>query len=281
MLIDTVLSSGWFFAVHAVAQIPADDGIVALALRSSFFARLILISLAALSVAAWTITIHKFLQFKTFQREYNYYLNLVTPNVELSSFYTHAIESRNDAFSRIAEEGYYTLNNTLKRLWKHAERASVQLGLAGGNPAGEEQAAKSSFSRELSLRLEAGANTELLKLGSGLSFLATVVSVSPFIGLLGTVWGVLESFLSIGTTGSADLAVVAPGIAEALITTVAGLAVAIPALLCNNYLSALLQKIEDQLDRLTTELNIYFIHTWQHEKTKIEGHFGRQRDVAG
>ncbi|MFQ5630710.1 MAG: MotA/TolQ/ExbB proton channel family protein, partial [bacterium] len=137
-----------------------------------------------------------------------------------------------------------------------------------------------AFTKELRLRLEAGANTEILNLSKGMSFIATVVSVSPFIGLLGTVWGVLQAFLGIGTTGSADLAIVAPGIAEALITTVFGLAVAIPAVLCNNFLSTRLLDIEDYLDRLVAELTIYFSNCWQNEKKKLESHLGRQRDVA-
>ena len=137
-----------------------------------------------------------------------------------------------------------------------------------------------SFGKELRLRLEAGVNTEILNLSKGMSFIATVVSVSPFIGLLGTVWGVLQAFLGIGASGSADLAIVAPGIAEALITTVFGLAVAIPAVLCNNYLATHLQDIEDNLDHLITELTIYFSNCWQHEKTKLESHLGRQRDLT-
>jgi len=75
----------------------------------------------------------------------------------------------------------------------------------------------------------------MTKLESALGFLATTGSASPFIGLFGTVWGIMETFQSIGARGTATLAVVAPGISEALIATAAGLAAAIPAVIFYNY----------------------------------------------
>ncbi|MFQ5772021.1 MAG: MotA/TolQ/ExbB proton channel family protein, partial [bacterium] len=84
-----------------------------------------------------------------------------------------------------------------------------------------------------------------------LVFLATTGSVSPFFGLFGTVWGVMSAFLAIGFTGSADLSVVGPGIAEALITTVAGLGAAIPAVIAYNY-------FVNKLKRLSSELEIFY-----------------------
>jgi biopolymer transport protein ExbB/TolQ len=90
----------------------------------------------------------------------------------------------------------------------------------------------------------------------------------------------MEAFLGIGQSGIADLPVVAPGIAEALITTVAGLAVAIPAVLCHNFLAARIQVVEENLNRLATELKIYFINCWYREKSKSESRAGHQRDVA-
>jgi len=84
-------------------------------------------------------------------------------------------------------------------------------------------------------------------------FLATAGSVSPFIGLMGTVWGVMSSFLNIGAQGSASLVVVAPGIAEALIATVAGLAAAIPAVVAYNHLLGRLREFGNGTGRFATE----------------------------
>jgi biopolymer transport protein TolQ len=86
--------------------------------------------------------------------------------------------------------------------------------------------------RRLVTRYEA---LESAKLESRLTFLATTGSTTPFIGLFGTVWGIMDSFRSIGASGSASLAVVAPGIAEALVATAVGLAAAIPAVVAYNY----------------------------------------------
>src|SRR5438132_926058 len=82
--------------------------------------------------------------------------------------------------------------------------------------------------------MDRSANEETSRLERHVGFLATAGSVSPFIGLMGTVWGVMSSFMNIGVQGSASLVVVAPGIAEALIATVAGLAAAIPAVVAYN-----------------------------------------------
>jgi biopolymer transport protein TolQ len=82
----------------------------------------------------------------------------------------------------------------------------------------------------------------------GVFFLAMMSSIAPFLGLLGTVWGIMHSFFEIGTQGSASLPVVAPGIAEALVTTIIGLAVAIPALFFYNYCNHKIERIENDMD---------------------------------
>ncbi len=94
---------------------------------------------------------------------------------------------------------------------------------------------------------------EISELGSSLSFLATTGSAAPFIGLFGTVWGIMSSFHDIGLRGSASLAVVAPGISEALVATAAGLAVAIPAVIAYNYFANRLTEIETEMQNFSTD----------------------------
>lgn len=91
------------------------------------------------------------------------------------------------------------------------------------------------------------------ELGSNLPFLATTGSATPFIGLFGTVWGIMASFHDIGQRGSASLAVVAPGISEALVATAAGLAVAIPAVIFYNYFSTKLDEIDSEIANFSTD----------------------------
>src|SRR5262245_22491757 len=101
--------------------------------------------------------------------------------------------------------------------------------------------------------MDRAANEEIARLERHVGFLATTGSVSPFIGLMGTVWGVMTSFLNIGAQGSASLVVVAPGIAEALIATIAGLAAAIPAVVGYNHLLGRLRVFQNATGQFSTE----------------------------
>jgi biopolymer transport protein TolQ len=96
--------------------------------------------------------------------------------------------------------------------------------------------------------------SEASKLETALGFLATTGSASPFIGLFGTVWGIMDTFKSIGARGSATLAVVAPGISEALIATAAGLAAAIPAVIFYNYYLNRIKTMTLEMDNFSSEL---------------------------
>jgi biopolymer transport protein TolQ len=102
--------------------------------------------------------------------------------------------------------------------------------------------------------LERAVAEESLKLESGLILLAIAVSGSPFLGLLGTVWGVMSTFSAVGMTGSADLTTMAPGVAAALVTTVAGLMVAIPSMFGYNWLVHSLRVLTVELDNFAQEL---------------------------
>lgn len=246
-----------------------DDGVVGLVLQAGTFAKAIMLALLVLSILAWSITLNKYFQFRSFHRDYQRLTGMLRPNADLQSLYANAVRKHKGPVSRIFEEGYITLASAL----------SPESGAALRLETLPEQG-NHSLDKEMQMRLETATTSECTHLESGLSFLASITMVSPFIGLLGTVWGVMGAFLGISQSGNADLSVVAPGIAEALITTVAGLAVAIPAVFCHNFLAGRLRLIEDDLDRLATELKIYFSSYWHREKSKIESRFGHQRDAA-
>lgn len=116
--------------------------------------------------------------------------------------------------------------------------------------ASDREAGQELLARALG-RAEEGAMEELQQ---GLGWLATLSAVAPFLGLLGTVWGIMGSFLQLGRQGSASLDVVGPGIAEALITTAAGLAVAIPAVVAYNHFMGRLRRREVAAQRVGSEL---------------------------
>lgn len=97
---------------------------------------------------------------------------------------------------------------------------------------------------------------------SGLSFLSTSAAVAPLLGLFGTVWGLVHAFIGIGKMQSTDIASVAPGIAQALITTLAGLLVAIPAVIIYNYLTARIRNFEQELYRLSSKCSLLLQHSF-------------------
>ena len=113
---------------------------------------------------------------------------------------------------------------------------------------------KKSFSENVKKEMEIVINKELTGLENGLNFLASVGSTAPFIGLFGTVWGIMNSFTAIGISQNTSLAVVAPGIAEALFATALGLVAAIPAVLFFNKFNNMLEILNNKLDVFSDEI---------------------------
>tara|TARA_E500000178_G_scaffold196629_1_gene194670 strand:- start:2901 stop:3350 length:450 start_codon:yes stop_codon:yes gene_type:complete len=113
---------------------------------------------------------------------------------------------------------------------------------------------KQKFCENVKKEMEIVINKELSSLEKGLNFLASVGSTAPFIGLFGTVWGIMNSFTAIGISQNTSLAVVAPGIAEALFATALGLVAAIPSVLFFNKFNNMLESISNKLDVFSEEI---------------------------
>jgi biopolymer transport protein TolQ len=113
----------------------------------------------------------------------------------------------------------------------------------------------------VAVSMQLASAEEIRRVEKGMSWLATTAGVAPFIGLFGTVWGIIDAFSGLGTSGSASLRAVAPGIAEALVTTAAGLFAAIPALVAYNYFLQDIRDLAQRLDNFASEF------TAQVEKT--------------
>lgn len=142
----------------------------------------------------------------------------------------------------------------------HSKRGKEKLPIATVLGAGLDEWRRSTRARtidrsgtreRLSTRMSAAAAAELDDLGERLNILATVGSVAPFVGLFGTVWGIMRSFTSIAASNNTSLAIVAPGIAEALFATAIGLFAAIPAVIAYNRLSHGLDRLEAKLGRFS------------------------------
>lgn len=125
----------------------------------------------------------------------------------------------------------------------------VESQVGGNNP----HPSRMKSMTALSARLQLAASEEMSKLERRMSWLATTGSVTPFIGLFGTVWGIIDAFMGLGTAGAASLRAVAPGIAEALITTAAGLFAAIPAVIAYNHFLYTIKEFSTRMDNFTME----------------------------
>jgi biopolymer transport protein TolQ len=137
--------------------------------------------------------------------------------------------------------------------------AGKRTGTQGGRIVVDTPAAEEVERAKMRDVLERRALNEISGMERHLIFLATTAGVAPFLGLLGTVWGIMNSFLSMGVAGTASIEVVGPGIAEALVTTVAGLAAAIPALVGYNLLVRNVHRKEIQVDLFISRVIEYFV----------------------
>jgi biopolymer transport protein TolQ len=203
----------------------------ALIANSSLFAKAILVILVVLSVYSWAIIWNRARLFARVDRADRAFIG---------------------AFRRLPSGADCRLVCE-----QHPQSIVARVALAGQrsldqHPAGEAMTWSARY--DLAWRaMERSSNDESARLERHLGFLATTGSVSPFIGLMGTVWGVMMSFLNIGAQGSASLVVVAPGIAEALIATVAGLAAAIPAVVGYNHYLQRLRELGNTMAAFSTE----------------------------
>jgi biopolymer transport protein TolQ len=149
-----------------------------------------------------------------------------------------------------------------QRLNQHAERGACVLERAFEATFKEFLKQKQLINKDVSMAqgsleraMRASVQRDMDQMESGLSFIATVGSISPYIGLLGTVWGIMNAFQGLSLSGQATLSQVAPGIAEALVTTAIGLFTAIPAVIAYNRFTRQLEKISGQGDIFSDELS--------------------------
>ena len=197
----------------------------------------ILLLLAAFSVLSWAVLWDRFRAFTHADRETDKFLGAFRSAPNLSQAKEQAESYRRTPLAALLRAGYYELSLTAPRRGEVQGEAEKALGM-----------------RNLDRGLERAMREETARLERGLGLLATTASVTPFIGLLGTVWGIMEAFQAIGLQGSANLATVAPGIAEALINTAAGLFAAIPAVLGYNHFLARMRRIGSRMDNFASEL---------------------------
>ena len=199
-----------------------DFSLLSLFLRADFVVKTVIIMLIVCSIYSWAIIIEKFKLFKK--------INLESEEFE-EKFWR----------ARSAETFYNSLPISVENPMASMFKDSMQTLL--------KTKSKSNLNERMRGMLEVNIEKQMAKLDKGFTFLATVGSTAPFIGLFGTVWGIMNSFQSIAISRNTSLAIVAPGIAEALFATALGLLAAIPAVVAynkfNNDSKKYLQKLEN------------------------------------
>ncbi len=213
-------------------------GALELVARAGWTARFVLLTLVAFSLVSWAIILYKGVALQRARRESDTFLQVFRKSTKFSEVNSICPQLRVSPLVGVFQAGYLELNQQVRQA-----------------PAGTRPTVRSFES--LSRALARAAAVEVTRLERRVTFLATTASVTPFVGLFGTVWGIMNAFGDIGRMGSANLAVVAPGISEALITTAAGLAAAIPAAVFYNFYNSRIKVLASAVDDFALEfLNI-------------------------
>ena len=202
--------------------------------------KLVLLILLIFSVFSWAIIVYKVLLLRKIEQETALFYDLFWDKRRFAEIHSVTGEFPNTPLTALFNSVYSELSSSRR----HPSDAGPDDARASDGPEIEriERILKKTVSKETA-RLE-----------YAVTFLATTGNTAPFIGLFGTVWGIMNSFRAIGAKGAANLAVVAPGIAEALIATAMGLFAAIPAVMGYNYILARIGRITSDMDNFSTDL---------------------------
>jgi biopolymer transport protein TolQ len=227
-------------ATPQVSNLSVNTGTLDAIFHASPVVQLTLAVLVGLSIFCWAVGIIKYKQFRELAYANGDFLSRFWKAKSLDILFEEMGDLPKSAIGRVYKAGYLEMQK-----------------LAGHAKSKEGTVVQLSGIDNLERTLRKATDLEIAMMESRLTILATTGSTGPFIGLFGTVWGIMGSFQKIGATGSASLAVVAPGISEALIATAIGLAAAIPAVILYNNFVARIRKEEIALSTFSSDfLNI-------------------------
>lgn len=214
------------------------SGPIALIASLGVISKIVLFLLLCFSIISWGIILFKWMTFRTVDEEDRRFMAVLTKAKDLDEVARHAQRTSGSPCARI----FHGVTERLGHV-SGTGRASYD---GDGAP---------TIDRHVVERTAAHiAQGQIAKLESFLPFLATTGNISPFVGLLGTVMGIIDSFREIGTQGTASIAAVAPGVSEALIATAAGLFAAIPAVIAYNYFLTRIRRTAFHMDSVVVEL---------------------------
>jgi biopolymer transport protein TolQ len=213
-----------------------------LVVGSGWVVRSVLLVLVGFSIGCWGIALAKSIEMRRARRQSNRFIDIFWDAKNLATIQAASVDLKESPVAQVFRAGY----QELQRLTK-AKR---------GNPGGDDEVEFGGV-ENVQRAMQRARTQEVTRLERGLTFLATTSSTAPFIGLFGTVWGIMTAFLGLSSATSTSIQAVAPGIAEALIATAVGLAAAIPAVVMYNRFARQLRVITADMDTFAHEfLNI-------------------------
>jgi biopolymer transport protein TolQ len=219
---------------------PAGPGLFRFFLQAGGMAKFILALLALFSIGSWAIILGKLVQLGRADRQTGKFLEAFHRSQRFSEVNAQSTKLGGSPLVGIFQAGYAEIDSQIKSA-PDPDRPS------------DKRAYKISSVPALERTLTRAVNIEIQGVTRWLGFLATTAAATPFIGLFGTVWGIMQAFNDIGLQGSTSIVAVAPGIAEALINTAAGLAAAIPSLIAYNYFSQHTRRLRIRMEDFSLE----------------------------
>ena len=215
------------------------SNIFQMVIHAGLMVKFVLLILLMFSIISWTIIFTKWRLFRKAKHETEYFFDLFWESTEFGKIYDECSDLLTSPVVNLFRSGY----SEFKRIMK------IQAPSTSKDKNPNVQPSLDYVERSLKKTTIDQGN----RLERALSFLATTGNTTPFIGLFGTVWGIMESFIGIGLKGAANLAVVAPGISEALIATAAGLVAAIPAVVAFNYFNQRVMSMRSEMDTFSSD----------------------------
>ena len=215
-------------------------GIFRFFLQAGPMAKFILAALAVFSIVSWAIILGKLVQLRRADGQTGKFLEVFRRSQRFSEVNAQATKLGASPLVGIFQAGYAEIDSQIKSS-PEPDRP------------GEKRSYRITSVHALERTLTRAVNVELQGVTRWIGFLATTASATPFIGLFGTVWGIMQAFNDIGLQGSTSIVAVAPGIAEALINTAAGLAAAIPALIAYNFFSQYSRRLRIRMEDFVLE----------------------------
>jgi biopolymer transport protein TolQ len=223
--------------------------------NAGLMVKFVMLLLLFFSIMSWAIILIKYRYIRKAYKESAEFTDFFWKSRDLSNAFAKAKQLRGSPQARIFRIGYVELKKMSQSAAQNSPPETSLNKLSGGQSMSLD--ARFTGTDNIKRALRRAITTEMTRMTQMVPFLATTGNTAPFIGLFGTVWGIMNSFVGIGQKGSANLAVVAPGISEALVATAAGLAAAIPAVIAYNFFMSKIRVVESELVSFSADfLNI-------------------------